>query len=79
MTIWTTTYREILGHKPWEVRDHAPALFTTYEKAVDYVKRMLGNRAVLTDEGMGFYEVWENPIFCPDRQMIVEERTVDMQ
>ena len=79
MTIWTTTYRKILGDKPWEVEDHAPALFTTYEKAVDYVKRFIGNRAVLTDDGMGFYEVWANPIGCPDSQMIVEERTVDTQ
>ena len=79
MTIWTTTYRKILGDKPWEVEDHAPALFSTYEKAVDYVKRTLGNRAVLTDDGCGFYEVWENAIGCPDRQMIIEERTVDMQ
>lgn len=79
MTIWTTTYRKILGDKPWQVEDHAPALFTTYEKAVDYVKRMLGNRAVLTDKGMGFYEVWENPHLFVKCQMIVEERTVDMQ
>ena len=79
MTIWTTTYRKILGDKPWEVEDHAPALFTTYEKAVDYVKRMLGNRAVLTDDGMGFYEVWANPTSLIKCQMIVEERTVDTQ
>lgn len=79
MTIWTVTYRKILGDKPWEVEDHAPALFTTHDKAVDYVKRFIGNRAVLTDDGMGLYEVWENPIFYLDRQMIVEERTVDTQ
>lgn len=78
MTIWTTTYRKVLGDKPWEVEDHAPALFSTYDKAVDYVKRTIGNKAVLTDDGMGFYEVWANPIRS-NIQMVVEERTVDMQ
>jgi hypothetical protein len=78
MTIWTTTYRKILGDKPWEVEDHAPALFSTYDKAVDYVKRTIGKGSYLTDDGMGFYEVWESPI-CPNHQMIIEERTVDMQ
>lgn len=78
MTIFTVVNRKILGDKPWEVQDGAPALFSTYDKAIDYVKRTLGNRAVLTDDGMGFYEVWANPTFCTDRQMIVEERTVDI-
>lgn len=79
MTIWTTTHRKILGDKPWEVEDHAPALFSSHDKAIDYVKRFLGNRAVLTDDGMGFYEVWANPTFHTNDQMIVEERTVDTQ
>lgn len=79
MTIWTTTRRTIKGDKPWEVEDHAPALFSTYEKAIDHVKRTIGNRAELTDDGMGFYEVWRNPVFLTDRVMIVEERTVDIE
>lgn len=79
MTIWTTTLRIIKGSKPWEVEDHAPALFSTREKAIDHVKSTIGNRAELVDDGMGFYEEWRNPIFLTDRVMIVEERTVDMQ
>jgi hypothetical protein len=79
MTIWTVTLRIIKGSNPWEVEDHAPALFSTREKAIDYVKRTIGNRAELVDDGMGFYEEWRNPIFLTDRAMIVEERTVDMQ
>lgn len=79
MTIWTATMRKILGSNPWEVEDHAPALFSTRDKAVDYVKRTIGNRAELTDDGMGFYEEWRNPVFLTNIIMIVEERTVDMQ
>lgn len=79
MTIWTATMRRILGSNPWEVEDHAPALFSTRDKAIDYVKRTIGNRAELVDDGMGFYEEWRNPMFLTDIVMIVEERTVDMQ
>ena len=79
MTIWTTTMRKVLGLNPWEVEDHAPALFSTRDKAIDYVKRTIGNRAELVDDGMGFYEEWRNPMFLTNIVMIVEERTVDMQ
>ena len=79
MTIWTTTMRKVLGPNPWEVEDHAPILFSTRDKAIDYVKRMIGNRAELVDDGMGFYEEWRNPMFLTNIVMIVEERTVDMQ
>ena len=79
MTIWTATMRKILGPNPWEVEDHAPALFSTRDKAIDHVKRTIGNRAELTDDGMGFYEEWRNPVFCPNCIMIVEERTVDIE
>lgn len=79
MTIWTATMRKILGSNPWEVEDLAPALFSTRDKAIDYVKRTIGNRAELVDDGMGFYEEWRNPGFLTDIVMIVEERTVDMQ
>lgn len=79
MTIWTTTRRIIKGDKPWEVEDHAPALFSTRDKAIDHVKRTIGNRAELTDDGMGFYEEWRNPVFCRNCIMIVEERTVDIE
>lgn len=79
MTIWTATMRKILGSNPWEVEDHAPALFSTRDKAIDYVKRTIGNRAELVDDGMGFYEEWRNPMFITNIVMIVEERTVDMQ
>lgn len=79
MTIWTTTLRIIKGDKPWEVEDHAPALFSTRDKAIDHVKRTIGNRAELTDDGMGFYEEWRNPVFLTNHVMIVEERTVDME
>lgn len=78
MTIWTVTMRKILGPNPWEVEDHAPALFSTRDRAIDYVKRTIGNRAELTDDGMGFYEVWRNFKFLTDIEMIVEERTVDV-
>jgi hypothetical protein len=71
--------RRILGSNPWEVEDHAPALFSTREKAIDYVKRTIGNRAELVDDGMGFYEEWRNPMCLTNVIMIVEERTVDMQ
>lgn len=79
MTIWTATLRVIKGDKPWEVEDHLPALFSTRDKAIDYVKRTIGNRAVLTDDGFGFYEEWRNPVFLTNHIMIVEERTVDTQ
>ena len=79
MTIWTATMRKILGPNPWEVEDHAPALFTTHDKAIDYVKRIIGNRAELIDDGMGFYEEWRNPVFLINTVMIIEERTVDAQ
>jgi hypothetical protein len=70
--------RKILGPNPWEVEDHVPALFSTRDKAIDYVKRTIGTRSELTDDGMGFYEVWRNPKFLTDIVMIVEERTVDV-
>lgn len=79
MTIWTATLRIIKGDKPWEVEDHLPALFSTRDKAIDYVKRTIGNRAELTDDGFGFYEEWRNPVFLTNHIMIVEERTVDTQ
>lgn len=79
MTIFTVTLRKILGDNPWEVEDHAPALFSTYDKAVDYVKRMLGNKAEMVYDAFGFLEEWRNPAGRPDIAMFVEERTVDIQ
>ena len=79
MTVWTATRRDILGPNPWEVQDHAPALFSTRDKVIDYVKRTIGNSAELVDDGMGFYEVWRNPKFLTNHIIIVEERTVDME
>lgn len=79
MTIWTATRRNYLGPNPWEVQDHAPALFSTHDKAIDYVKRTIGNSAELVDDGMGFYEEWRNPKFLTNHTVIIEERTVDME
>ena len=75
MTIFTVVNRKILGDKPWEVQDGAPALFSTYDKAIDYVQRMIGNKAKCINQD--FWEEWASPI-VPNHILIVEERTVDM-
>lgn len=79
MTIWTATLRIIKGDKPWEVEDHLPALFSTRDKAIDYVKRTIGSKAILIDGGMGFWEEWCNPFYLTNHLIIIEERTVDTQ
>lgn len=76
MTVFTVTYRKIISRRPYQVEDSFPAIFTTYDKAVDYVKRMLGKKAELVDDQFGFWEEWESYLY-PDRQYIIEERTVD--
>lgn len=78
MTIFTVTYRKIISRRPYQVEDSFPALFTTYDKAVDYVKRTLGNRAKLVNDRLGFWEEWENFLY-PDRQMLIDERMVDTE
>ena len=79
MTIWTATFCIIKNEDLGEVENLALAFFSTYEKAVDYVKRTIGNKAELTDDGMGFYEEWRNPTAFNNLFVIVEERTVDTQ
>lgn len=76
MTVFTVTYRKIISRRPYQIEDSFPAIFTTHDKAVDYVKRMLGKRAELVNDDFGFWEEWESPLY-PDRQYLIEERTVD--
>ena len=73
MTVFSVTRRDILGNKPWEVRDYDQGLYTTKDLAEDCVKRHLGNEAVCDD---GWFDgVWTSPRH-PKIEYIVSEQVV---
>ena len=58
LTIARVTRRYYHGNRPDECRDTLEDYFTTYEKALAYVKTILGEDAI-KDDNWGFFDSWK--------------------